>query len=61
MGMQPSLNAIPMPSLSARATKNAYGKEINQERVTNVGRNPSGNSVTAMVDGVSVTVGNAES
>ena len=43
----------------SKSLKNAYGKEINQERVTNV-EEISGNGVTAMVDGVSVAVGNAK-
>ena len=42
-------------SLSLKA---AYGKEINQNRVTDV-EEISGNGVTAKVDGVSVAVGNA--
>ena len=43
----------------SKSLKNAYGKEINQDRVTNV-EEISGNGVTAMVDGVSVAVGNAK-
>ena len=43
----------------SKSLKNAYGKEINQERVTNV-EEISGNGVTAIVDGVSVAVGNAK-
>ena len=42
----------------SKSLKNAYGKEINQERVTNV-EEISGNGVTAIV-GVSVAVGNAK-
>ena len=43
----------------SKSLKNAYGKEINQDRVTNV-EEISGNGVTAIVDGVSVAVGNAK-
>ena len=43
----------------SKSLKTAYGKEINQDRVTNV-EEISGNGVTAMVDGVSVAVGNAK-
>ena len=39
--------------------KNAYGKEINQSRVTDV-EEISGNGVLAKVDGISVAVGNAK-
>ena len=43
----------------SRSLKNAYGKEIDQNRVTDV-EEISGNGVTAKVDGVSVAVGNAK-
>ena len=43
----------------SRSLKTAYGKEINQNRVTDV-EELSGNGVTAKVDGVSVAVGNAK-
>ena len=42
----------------SRSLKNAYGKEINQNRVSDV-EEISGNGVMAKVDGVSVAVGNA--
>ena len=42
----------------SRSLKNAYGKEIDQNRVSDV-EEISGNGVTAKVDGVSVAVGNA--
>ena len=41
----------------SRSLKNAYGKEIDQNRVTEV-EEISGNGVTAKVDGISVAVGN---
>ena len=44
---------------SASSLKTAYGKEIDQNRVTDV-EEISGNGVTAKVDGVSVAVGNAK-
>ena len=43
----------------SRSLKTAYGKEIDQNRVTDV-EEISGNGVTAKVDGVSVAVGNAK-
>ena len=43
----------------SRSLKIAYGKEIDQNRVTDV-EEISGNGVTAKVDGVSVAVGNAK-
>ena len=43
----------------SRSLKNAYGKEIDRNRVTDV-EEISGNGVTAKVDGVSVAVGNAK-
>ena len=43
----------------SRSLKTAYGKEINQNRVTDV-EEISGNGVTAKVDGTSVAVGNAK-
>ena len=43
----------------SRSLKTAYGKEIDQNRVTDV-EEISGNGVTARVDGVSVAVGNAK-
>ena len=43
----------------SRSLKTAYGKEIAQNRVTDV-EEISGNGVTAKVDGVSVAVGNAK-
>ncbi len=43
----------------SRSLKTAYGKEIDQNRVTDV-KEISGNGVTAKVDGVSVAVGNAK-
>ena len=43
----------------SRSVKTAYGKEIDQNRVTDV-EEISGNGVTAKVDGVSVAVGNAK-
>ena len=43
----------------SRSLKTAYGKEIDQKRVTDV-EEISGNGVTAKVDGVSVAVGNAK-
>ncbi len=42
----------------SRSLKTAYGKEINQNRVTDV-EEISGNGVTAKVDGTPVAVGNA--
>lgn len=42
----------------SRSLKNAYGKEIDQNRVSDV-EEISGNGVMAKVDGVSVAVGNA--
>ena len=42
----------------SRSLKTAYGKEINQNRVTDV-EEISGNGVTAKVDGIPVAVGNA--
>lgn len=42
----------------SRSLKNAYGKEIDQNRVTEV-EEISGNGVTAKVDGTPVAVGNA--
>ena len=43
----------------SRSLKNAYGKEIDRNRVTDV-EEISGNGVTANVEGVSVAVGNAK-
>ena len=43
----------------SRSLKNAYGKEIDQNRVTEV-EEISGNGVTAKVDGISVAVGNTK-
>ena len=43
----------------SRSLKTAYGKEIDQNRVTDV-EEISGNGVTAKVEGVSVAVGNAK-
>ena len=43
----------------SRSLKTAYGKEINQNRVTDV-EEISGNGVTAKVDGTSVAVGNVK-
>ena len=43
----------------SRSLKTAYGKEINQNRVTDV-EEISGNGITAKVDGTSVAVGNAK-
>ena len=43
----------------SRSLKTAYGKEIDQNRVTDV-EEISGNGVTAKVDGISVAVGNAK-
>ena len=43
----------------SRSLKTAYGKEIDQNRVTDV-EEISGNGVTAKVDGVSVAVGNTK-
>ena len=43
----------------SRSLKTAYGKEIDQNRITDV-EEISGNGVTAKVDGVSVAVGNAK-
>ena len=43
----------------SRSLKTAYGKEIDQNRVTDV-EEISGNGLTAKVDGVSVAVGNAK-
>ena len=43
----------------SRSLKTAYGKEIDQNRVTDV-EEISGNGVTAKVDGVSVAVGNVK-
>ena len=43
----------------SRSLKTAYGKEINQNRVTDV-EEISGNGVTAKVDGTPVAVGNAK-
>lgn len=43
----------------SRSLKTAYGKEIDQNRVTDV-EEISGNGVTAKVNGVSVAVGNAK-
>ena len=43
----------------SRSLKTAYGKEIDQNRVTDV-EEISGNGVTAKVDGVSVAVGNSK-
>ena len=43
----------------SRSLKTAYGKEIDQNRATDV-EEISGNGVTAKVDGVSVAVGNAK-
>ena len=43
----------------SHSLKTAYGKEIDQNRVTDV-EEISGNGVTAKVDGVSVAVGNAK-
>ena len=43
----------------SRSLKTAYGREIDQKRVTDV-EEISGNGVTAKVDGVSVAVGNAK-
>ena len=43
----------------SRSLKNAYGKEIDQNRVTEV-EEISGNCVTAKVDGISVAVGNTK-
>ena len=43
----------------SRSLKTAYGKEIDQNRVTDV-EEISGNGVTAKLDGVSVAVGNAK-
>lgn len=43
----------------SKSLKNAYGKEINQDRVSDV-QEISGNGVVALVDGVSVAVGNAK-
>ena len=42
-----------------RSLKTAYGKEIDQKRVTDV-EEISGNGVTAKVDGISVAVGNTK-
>lgn len=55
--MQPSPRAFPHIPIS-RSLKNAYGKEIDQNRVTEV-EEISGNGVTAKVDGTPVAVGNA--
>ena len=43
----------------SRSLKTAYGKEIDQKRVTDV-EEISGNGVTAKVDGISVAVGNTK-
>ena len=43
----------------SRSLKTAYGKEIDQKRVTDV-KEISGNGVTAKVDGISVAVGNTK-
>ena len=43
----------------SRSLKTAYGKEIDQQRVTDV-EEISGNGVTAKVDGISVAVGNTK-
>ena len=43
----------------SRSLKTAYGKEIDQNRVTDV-EEISGNGVTAKVDGISVAVGNSK-
>ena len=43
----------------SRSLKNAYGKEIDQNRVTEV-EEISGNGVTTKVDGISVAVGNTK-
>ena len=43
----------------SHSLKNAYGKEIDQNRVTEV-EEISGNGVTAKVDGISVAVGNTK-
>ena len=43
----------------SRSLKTAYGKEIDQKRVTDV-EEISGNGVTARVDGISVAVGNTK-
>ena len=43
----------------SRSLKTAYGKEINQNRVTDV-EEISGNGVTAKVDGIPVAVGNVK-
>ena len=43
----------------SRSLKTAYGKEIDQNRVTDV-EEISGNGVTAKVDGISVAVGNTK-
>ena len=43
----------------SRSLKAAYGKEIEQKRVTDV-EEISGNGVMAKVDGISVAVGNAK-
>lgn len=43
----------------SRSLKTAYGKEINQNRVTDV-EEISGNGVTAKVDGTPVAVGNVK-
>ncbi|MBU5480458.1 heavy metal translocating P-type ATPase [Blautia sp. MSJ-19] len=43
----------------SRSLKSAYGKEIDQNRVTDV-EEISGNGVTAKVDGISVAVGNTK-
>ena len=43
----------------SRSLKNAYGKEIDQNRVTEV-EEISGNGVTGKVDGISVAVGNTK-
>ena len=43
----------------SRSLKNAYGKDIDQKRVTDV-EEISGNGVTAKVDGIPVAVGNSK-
>lgn len=43
----------------SRSLKTAYGKEIDQKRITDV-EEISGNGVTAKVDGISVAVGNTK-
>ena len=51
--MQPLQKAF--PHIRSAAAKTAYGKEIDQNRVTDV-EEISGNGVTAKVDGNSVAV-----